>query len=273
MDDSLIRLETRARRGDASMSPPRSGLVVAAGLAASAVLGLLAASGPTTSQLATAAPQGPALLPAAGACIEATLHHTERSVRPDGKRQVVEYIDWMFRCERKVWLERDRRNAPSEQEPRGGHAENERLPPAHRLARLVEQRGDERAPSLSFALVDHDGRRIIEVEPADYPRAQFDGSFEAAAHVVTTAVREQMQRVTAPDLPEGLQRLEQRGAGRFSTVTWSAPLALPLEVHTGTEDGTRDDRVVVEVRAVQGDTAPWRRIATYRRVSLRDLQH
>jgi hypothetical protein len=121
----------------------------------------------------------------------------------------------------------------------------------------------------TLTLVDREHRRVIEVDPSDYPVVRFEGSWELASQLVRQSTLDGMRPIESR--VEG-RLLERRDGGRFVRVVWSDALALPLEVHAGSDDGHADDRLTVAVARLRRTDLPWLGIEDFEKKSMVDFQ-
>jgi hypothetical protein len=188
---------------------------------------------------------------ASAPCVVAIASHVQRTVSPDGTTRTASFRERIYRCGGSVWTERLK--APEyfhAAEPPPG----ELAFPAPELARFVTRTRDGGATLL---LVSLGRRRVIEVAPEDFARAGFDGTWDAAAHVISKV---DLVPSAAPsgDRGEGCRWLETTGARRRAHALFCDEIDLPLEIHFDEgPDGTMED-VSVQVLPLAPDDVPWR---------------
>ncbi|MGZ3422208.1 MAG: hypothetical protein ACXVEE_30340 [Polyangiales bacterium] len=191
-------------------------------------------------------------------CQAALLSFTEHEVSADGVVRDARWQERFVRCGEETWRERvlpeHRVKAPA---PHDEHDHPDlALVAKHYVKGKVE-------------LVDRGRKMVIEVDKPEFESIGFDGSFDGAARLVRSDVRQAMQKIDRR-APEGAVWLERKNGTRFQRVLWSSQLDLALAIETGSEDGTQTTTLTVTLENAP-PTLPWDALAGFTRKEWADL--
>lgn len=192
-----------------------------------------------------------ALLPAASAQAQDAdllVRHWSRSVGADGITRTVEYSERVHRRASTLWVERVL--------PAGAHSHEAHAKggAAHRhidvstAARWItrEANGDVR-----LRLVPVDDKVLVDVAKTDYENVGFDGSWDAAWHLIDPAALKRLQRRSQVG---ELARYGAKDKGRQIDVVWNTRGQHPVSV--ASTSGLTQRRTTVQTIAAP-KRAPW----------------
>jgi hypothetical protein len=222
-----------------------------------ALLGAATLATPSTRAHATA----PAPRPA---CVSAIITHREHTEASDGITRDLSYRERFHRCQDRVWIERLRRpaTAPS---PRSG--DRHAVPDVHTLGWLVTRAADGGA---TLALVDREGRRVIDVDRGSFETLRFTPRFAPAAQLVDPERLTTSRELTRPSHVTGAAWLGRDEGGRYVRFLWDSRLELALALERGEADGTTRDEVRVDL-VPSPATYPWQELAAFTHVDFADF--
>jgi hypothetical protein len=132
-------------------------------------------------------------------------------------------------------------------------------------ARLVERSG---AGELQLRFVDRSHRRVVSVPKAEYGAVNFDGRWDAAAHLVPPGLIAQM-KLLERHAADGVWR-EQRAEGWTHRVLWSEARQVALRIESSRDDGS-SRRVVVLTPSSPGARKPWTGIEQFEQKTYDDF--
>lgn len=182
--------------------------------------------------------------------LSALIRYTQRVHTPDGMTKETRFQEQLVRTRNQVWQARvlpaAQAHAHEEDEAHGHLHPGDLATAARHLTRQPDG-------SLTLAFVKPEDHVIIAADPRDYPEVGFDGSWEAAFHLVDPASLKAMTRRPGP---RGATWYEQKGPRQFLRVLWDARHQLPLCIESGTHDGTRFTRTEVLPRPLPA-RLPW----------------
>ncbi|WP_394839767.1 hypothetical protein LVJ94_23040 [Pendulispora rubella] len=196
-------------------------------------------------------------------CLAATISHHEHTDDRDGVEHDVHYKERFVRCGDRVWTERILpRGVPGE--AAHGH-EHHAMPATYTMARLVVRTHDDEA---TLAMVSRAERRIIAVTPESYDAARFDGTFDAAAHILSSRAIATMPRLEGREAPVGAEWHGRSGAAGAVRVLWSKLYDIPLRIESESEGAAKRDTIelALEPPPLASDL-PWAGLDAYEKKS------
>ena len=122
-----------------------------------------------------------------------------------------------------------------------------------RAARLVQR---DAKGQLRLRFVDREKRVAVDVPAAEYGAVGFDGSWDAAAHLVPPSVVARMGAAAVSGWRS------EKVKGWSHRVRWSSALQLPMRLESQRDDGNVRRVVTVEVRAPVV-ALPWAALGGY----------
>ena len=184
--------------------------------------------------------------------VSALIHHETTDVSPDGVTRIARYEERLYRDDDQVWIERIKpaRAAKTIHEV-----------DVHVGARWYTRAGDR----ANVVIVSVPDRVIIDVGPASMDAQELTDRWVVAAGLVDRATLAPSSRPASA----GTRWYERTGARDYLRVLWSTRFGLPLEIETGTTDGTHRSRTTL--RPSTGFTPPWSSTVGFRRIDLSDL--
>jgi len=187
--------------------------------------------------------------------------HWTRSTGSDGITRTVEYSERVYRRSSQLWIERV---LPADVHSVADHVSagsDHRHIDASTAARWISRDAD---GTLHVRLVPpHDGV-VVEVSKTDYANIGFDGSWDAAWHLMDPAALKRLVR----HAPNGdLVRYDGKSAEQAIKVVWSQRGGHPMSV-LSTAGLTQRRTTVQAVAAPHG--APWERLGNLTRKDYSD---
>lgn len=187
--------------------------------------------------------------------LSAILTYTQRVDTPDGMTRTTTFKERLVRAPGEVWQERI---LPGGVKPASEAAEHLHPKDLGVAARHLTRSA---AGALALEFVHPDGIRI-HAETRDFPEVGFDGSWEAAFHILDPArlasLKPLPQSPTRP-APEGARWLGTEDEGQYLRVLWSTRWELPLRIEAGSKDGRRVNLTEVQPGPLPA-SLPWDRL-------------
>ena len=205
--------------------------------------------------------------PLAQARVEsAVLTFESRQLSSEGVEKTTKFQERFIRTEDTVWSMRMLPlGTPPHQHQPGDHQHKHDT--NFVLAAKWIERGKDGQASLRF--VRHETRSIIAPRRNEYASLGFDGSWEHAAYLLDRAELKSMQPLKRK-APAGCRWYERTGNAAFTRVFWDQQRQLPRQIESGSLDGNRFNRIVIEPRPAMAPY-PWTQLSGYRAMAYEDL--
>jgi hypothetical protein len=204
--------------------------------------------------------------PAAAGDLNLAIHHEIDSVGADGVHRKVDFSEHLYRRDNQVWVERAiPAGVHSDSEHADKHNEDHKHLDVAASARWIVRNAK---GELQVQLVNRYERMIVNINPPDYGNIGFDGSWDAAYHLLSPR---QLATMTATDLaaPDGCKWYENHNQSGWVKVLWDQKEQYPRQVESGNTSGTSHKRMDAKVTR-SPLPLPWKNLAGYQQKEYSD---
>jgi hypothetical protein len=173
--------------------------------------------------------------------------HQSISLGADGVRRSSEFSERVYRRGDTVWIERVL--------PAGAHREIEHAK-AKAGAAIEHKHADLSSATrwiqhgagnkLKLRLVSAHDKVVVDVDPTEYATVGFDGSWEAAYHLIDPAVLKRLRPIEKTSEGQWYESPKASGSN-LVRVLWDTQRELPLKVSTRSADGSSSSTTTVKL--------------------------
>jgi len=186
--------------------------------------------------------------------LDLSIQYYDRAMTTEGVLRESHFEETMMRRSNHVWAARVLpKFAMREHEHEHKHF-NPVLLPRH----LSQEAG-----KLKVAYIDRDNKEVINIVATEYENVNFDGSWINAYFLVDPKLIAAMPLAKKVSTVNGARWHEQEKKGLFQRILWDDKNSIPLEVETGTRDGSVFRRVSVKIAATISADKPWLNLKGY----------